>query len=1093
MVLVLALCGMAGQWFAIPVLTTLAPGLPPMRMEAGVALLLLAGALRLLLTTKEYRPLHFLARLAALSVFVGASLVILDHAGIFSLETGWRWANRIPSPDGATSITSKTAGTFILAALALMMMLGPGQQQRQRPAQWLAIAVLISGVWTLLGYLFSAGELTEMYGYNRAPLHTALGMIILGVGILLARPESGAMAIFSSNSAAGQMARKILPAGLLMLFVLGATITLGQRLQWYTPAFSDALFTLATLVLFTILVWRNAHEIGEAEQVREETEHAARHQREWFQVMLSSIADAVIATDKDGRVQFINRVAHTLTGWSNEEAVGRPAGEVFQLLHIKDGTRLECPTERVLHHGEVTGHPEFATLLTRAGTQIPVEDKASPIRDTEGDLIGCVVVFRDVTDRRRAEEMRREVARHYATVAEAIPQMVWTAQADGSLDFFNRRWQEYTGMTVERSSGWRWLSAFHEEDRLRCEEAWRVATSTKSRYEVAGRIRRKDGSLRWHLVRALPVIDQHGEIDKWFGTCTDIDDQKRAEEAVRFLADASTVLSASQDEISTLQSVAELAVPKLADLCTVHLALDSPQGEERQLLLAAVSHMDPKRVELMVEIDRRFPPESRQTKGVTHVLRTGMAEMAAELDGWMLDGLSSNHEHRRLLGELGVRSSMMVPLQGHRDLLGVMSFLSIESGRRYTSRDLSMAEEMARRTALALENNRLLAEITATKVEAEEANAAKDEFLAVLSHELRTPLTPVLLAVDDLSRDKTLTPPLRNVMEMTRRNIELEARLIDDLLDLTRIQRGKLQLQMTPLDAHALLKNALEICNGDIASKHLCITLELPATGHHVNADPARLQQVFWNLIKNSVKFTPEGGSITFRSRNPQPGILEIEVEDTGIGIEEEAIGKVFNAFEQGEASRGRRFGGLGLGLAITRNLVEAHGGDISVTSEGRDKGATFTLRLATCAQPLPSEGGNPTETGEARPVDQWQILLVEDNVDTGGLLLKILTRRGYDVKLVTSVAEALEEAGRSEYHLLISDIGLPDGSGLELMQKLKECHPMPGIAMSGFGMDEDIRRSREAGFIDHLTKPVSISKLDEAIKKLARGGTTGE
>ncbi len=668
----------------------------------------------------------------------------------------------------------------------------------------------------------------------------------------------------------------------------------------------------------------------------------------------------------------------------------------------------------------------------------------------------------------------------YAMAAEAIPQIVWTARADGLVDFFNQRWFDYTGLSFEKSRGQAWLSAFHPDDEARCSQEWLRSIASGSRYEVEARIVRKDGLSRWHLLRALPVLDRAGKIEKWFGTSTDIDDQKRAEETMRFLADASTILSASLDEISTLQSVAELAVPKIADLCTVHLV------SENGLQLAAVSHMDPKKVELMVEIDRRFPPAAEQTKGVIHVIRSGLAELAGEIDEWLLEAMATDASHRKLLDELGLRSTMGVPLRGHREILGVITFSAIESGRRFTVRDLSLAEEVARRTALALDNNRLLAEITATKVEAEAANAAKDEFLAVLSHELRTPLTPVLLAADELSHDPAVPSGVRELMEMARRNIALEARLIDDLLDLTRIRRGKLQLQKAPTDAHALLRSAIEICRADIESKQLCVALELLASRCHIHADPARLQQIFWNLIKNAVKFTGPGGSLIFRSRNAGEGRIEFEVEDTGVGIHPAVLSKIFNPFEQGEKSRDRRFGGLGLGLAITKNLVEAHGGLIHVQSPGPDLGTKFMIEFATTERGSPLPGGAEGVWQKTPTPGGLRILLVEDNSETGALLRRILERRGHRVDHASTMGAALDLADHAAYDVLLSDIGLPDGSGLKLMETLRKTRPIPGIAMSGFGMDDDLRRSREAGFGEHLIKPLSIADLEDALGRVA-------
>jgi len=1078
---IVAALGAVSLLYAIPVFSALGaflPGVTLTKAHTSFCLLLLGISLWLFRTEKRPRASRIIAEGLAVIVFAFGVFSLTYQSGLISEAIFWRWSPR----GGGSAMSLKTSATVMLAALSLLLLSHDGERVR-RPAQWLAGVVILSGVWTLMGVFFPRMIFSVMEGEGYSSSMAALAFIIFGAGALLARPEVGAMAIFSSGSAAGQMARSILPVGILLLFFIGAVTTLGERSGLYDPILANAFFTVGSILLLTTLVWRNAHKIDRTERERERAEEAASRQREWLQVMLSSIADAVIATDQEGRIQFLNRVAHSLTGWSEREAVGRPAQEVLQLVNIKNGQRLECPTTRVLKHGEITSHPEFVTLITRRGNRVPIEDKSAPIRDSDGRLIGCVVVFQDVTERRKADEMRLEVARQYATVAEAIPQMVWTAQADGSVDFLNRRWLEYTGLTLDKSSGWLWLSAFHEEDRPRCDEAWRHAIGHGSRFEVEGRIRHSDGSSRWHLIRALPVITQHGQISKWFGTCTDIDDQKRAEEAMRFLADASTILSASQDEISTLQRVAELAVPQIADLCTVYLSTTDEEGT-LHVQLAAVSHMDPKRVELMVELDRRFPPAPDQPRGATHILRTGMTELASEVDAHWLDAMASGPEHRQRLEALGIHSLMSVPLRGHREILGVLTFASMESGRRFIGRDLSLAEEVARRTTLALENNRLMAEITDTKVEAEAANAAKDQFLAVLSHELRTPLTPVLLAVEEMAQEAHLAPDVRHVIEMTRRNIGLEARLIDDLLDLTRIQRGKLQLQRVVIDAHDLLRSSIEICNGDIESKKLCIIQELDARRHHVHCDPARLQQVFWNLIKNSVKFTGAGGTIIFRSRNDENGRIRIEVEDNGIGIRAEMLTKIFNAFEQGEKSRGRRFGGLGLGLAITKNLVEAHGGEIMAESGGADQGARFTVFLQT-KEPAHTPPRN-AESPRSHVSAGLKILLVEDNEDTGALLKRILVRRGYQVELATSVAAAFQAAQQAHFDLVISDIGLPDGSGLELMEKLTRVRPIPGIAMSGFGMDEDIRRSREAGFFEHLIKPVSIVKLEEALEKLA-------
>jgi len=382
----------------------------------------------------------------------------------------------------------------------------------------------------------------------------------------------------------------------------------------------------------------------------------------------------------------------------------------------------------------------------------------------------------------------------------------------------------------------------------------------------------------------------------------------------------------------------------------------------------------------------------------------------------------------------------------------------------------------------------------AARAEAEAANRAKDRFLATLSHELRTPLTPILATATAMLDDPTTPGPFRSVLEMIRRNVTLEARLIDDLLDLTRIRGGKLHLERAVVDAHELVHRVVEICREDLRSRCLQLALELAARRHHVDADPARLQQVLWNLIKNAIKFTPHGGTITVRSRDADgcpPGAtgtgLIFEVSDTGIGIEPDMLPRIFEIFEQGGLSSASRSGGLGLGLMISRSIVEQHGGHLTAASGGKGLGATFTVEMPTVgAAPIPARPDGSLIPAVSIPDRYLTILLVEDNADTLNYLSQMLTLRGHDVRTAASLASAIRVASDVAFDVLISDIELPDGSGLELMGVLRASRAVPGIALSGFGSSEDIELSRSAGFAEHLTKPVIFHRLEEAIQQVA-------
>jgi CheY-like chemotaxis protein len=319
--------------------------------------------------------------------------------------------------------------------------------------------------------------------------------------------------------------------------------------------------------------------------------------------------------------------------------------------------------------------------------------------------------------------------------------------------------------------------------------------------------------------------------------------------------------------------------------------------------------------------------------------------------------------------------------------------------------------------------------------------------------------------------------------------VELEARLIDDLLDITRIAKGKLKLSLESVSVHNVLQRALEICHEEISQKALEIELNLNAHDHFVQGDPARLQQVFWNLIKNSVKFTDEGGRISLGTTNPQPGQIEIDVSDSGIGIEPDKVSKIFTAFEQGQSSITRKFGGLGLGLAISKAMVLAHGGVISASSPGPNRGSTFSVRLGTIEEPAVQDGESPPNGKKpvARPMPAARpprLLVVDDHEDTCTGLKMILERRGYDITVAYTANQAAEKARQENFDLLISDIGLPDRSGYELMTEMRG-RGMPGIALSGFGMEHDVNRARAAGFSEHLTKPINFERLEEVIQQL--------
>ncbi len=389
---------------------------------------------------------------------------------------------------------------------------------------------------------------------------------------------------------------------------------------------------------------------------------------------------------------------------------------------------------------------------------------------------------------------------------------------------------------------------------------------------------------------------------------------------------------------------------------------------------------------------------------------------------------------------------------------------------------LAMVEDITqrRKDAVTLEE---------AKNAAERANRAKDEFLAALSHELRTPLTPVLMSAAALEKEPGIEPKLRRQFGMMRRNVELEARLIDDLLDLTRVSHGKLQLRLGgPVDVHSLLAHAEQIVRHDARTKSLALRFELAADDHHIAGDAVRISQVFWNLLNNAVKFTPAGGRITVRTVNLVAGQLMVTVRDNGIGIDEHTLPFVFRAFEQGDVRGLQPCSGLGLGLSISKAIVELHGGVIRAESAGPGRGAAFTVELNTVL-PFPEAQIQISKPRRFRG-KPYRLLVVEDHEPTLTVLRRLLRSQGHHVMTASTVKDALVLASNHTFDFVISDLGLPDGNGIDLMLQLSNDYGLRGIALTGYGMAEDVAKTEQAGFLAHLVKPINFDQLHRVLEQ---------
>jgi len=426
----------------------------------------------------------------------------------------------------------------------------------------------------------------------------------------------------------------------------------------------------------------------------------------------------------------------------------------------------------------------------------------------------------------------------------------------------------------------------------------------------------------------------------------------------------------------------------------------------------------------------------------------------------------------------GLQAAFVFPLMGSTGINGVIELYSDEVVPPDDDL-LRLAGALGIQVGLYLERERTEEELRRQKEAAVMASQAKDRFLAALSHELRTPLNPVLMWACSASEDKNVDPEMQQGLKMICRNIEMEARLIDDLLDLTRIARGKLQMNLQPCRADALLNHALEIVRSQLFAKNLRLSVDLTASNHQIMADPTRIEQVFWNLLKNAYKFTPENGEVAVRSYDAAPDRVIFEISDSGCGIDAELMPKLFTAFEQGTRSGE----GLGLGLAICKAVLEMHQGKIKATNKASGQGAVFMVELKTV--PALSVVAPIERKPAAVSSRKLNILIVEDHDNTATVMSKLLRHNGHEVVTASTVRQALEVLRTTPLDLLVSDLGLPDGNGFQVMRELAKISDAKGIAISGYGMEEDLERSSRAGFSAHLTKPIDVQKLQETIQQV--------
>ncbi|AUT00826.1 ATPase [Nostoc sp. CENA543] len=641
---------------------------------------------------------------------------------------------------------------------------------------------------------------------------------------------------------------------------------------------------------------------------RKQVEEALRQSEARLRQLLQSSIIGIIEVELD-TITFANDAFLKMVGYSQEDVLARKLN--WQAMTPPEYNEIDqAKVEEVLTSGVCI--PFEKEYIRKDGSRVPIMLGAARLTSGPSTWV-CFIL--DLTERKQAQAALQESELMFRTLANTTPQMFWITQPDGFHEYFNQRWYDYTGGTLEKAQGEGWLAILHPDDVQRTIECWYGCLQTGKDYEIEYRLRRADGEYRWHLGRAIPLKNKNGQILKWFGSCTDIHDQK-------------------------------LAI------------------EERA-------------------------------------------------DAW-------------------------------------------EKERK-------------------------------ARIELEQANRMKDDFLAIVSHELRSPLNPILGWAKLLKTRKLDQIKTKQALEVIERNAKLQARLIEDLLDVSRILRGKLSLNTCTVDLVNTIEAALETVRLAAEAKSIDIYTELATNECKVEGDPNRLQQVVWNLLTNAVKFTPEGGRVEVRLEKIGAW-AQIQVSDTGKGITPDFLPYVFERFRQADEGTTRKFGGLGLGLAIVRHLVELHGGSVQVTSPGEGLGATFSVKLPLIAT---YQVDNDYRLPDCTPnIQGLRILIVDDDADTLELLTFILEQHGVAVQAVTSASAALEAIAQNKPDLLLSDIGMPEMDGYMLIQQIRASEAasitkLPAIALTAFAGESNSQKIISAGFQRHLTKPVEPSELAAVIANL--------
>jgi PAS domain S-box-containing protein len=809
--------------------------------------------------------------------------------------------------------------------------------------------------------------------------------------------------------------------------------------------------------------------MADAERVaRENAEHVARALRESeerLRITFASIGDAVLVTDEQGRITQLNPVGETLTGWRQADAIGRPIQDIFTIVNEETRQPVPDPVERVLREGVIAGLANHTVLISKAGNETPIDDSAAPVRAKDGRLLGAVLVFRDITERRQVEReraARARLTRELAAIVESSDDAIVSKNVDGMITGWNRAAEQMYGYAAHEAVG-QSVRLIVPEDLLPEEETVLQRIRQRERVEhFETSRRRKDGSIVPVSLTVSPIRDDSGAVIGASKVARDITARKQTE------MERATLLESER----TARQNLEVAVQQL------QTALHAGRmGTWEYAVRTGALKWSPG-----LEAIHGFPPGT--FPGTFEAFRNEIhpedRERVLQAIGDAGDKRRDHHVEYRI-----IRADGAV-----RWVQGVGQVVVGEDGR--AERMVGVCMDITDRKQMDLQRAEVLEQEQRARAELDRASRLKDEFLAVLSHELRTPLNAVLGYAHLLGAGALPAERTGHAVQAIQRNAQAQARLVESLLDLSRIMAGKLELDLEHLDVSALVDAAVDVVQPEAEAKQITLDVAVPPKMPSLVGDSGRLQQVLWNLLSNAIKFTPSGGRIGVLVAQ-QDGEVTIRISDTGQGITSAFLPYVFDRFKQADGNKRRSPTGLGLGLALVREMVHAHGGTVVAESPGDGQGSTFTVRLPLSTT-LPSESGRPRAAQSMiESLPRVGILIVDDDGDVRDLLALLLQSRGAVVRTATSAAEALEVIARQPPDVLLADVGMPEEDGYSLIRKVRAHEQrhnrtrLPAIAVTAYATAADREQALAEGYDWHIPKPVDPQALARAIFRVAK------